>query len=165
MVGHVTPPAALEWDVDNCTIGRAMAILGEKWTMVVLREVFNGIRRFDDMRVRTRIPRQVLANRLADLVEHGVLRREPYQEPGARVRHEYRLTPKGFDLYPVLIALAGWGDRYLADPEGPPIEFVHRDCAAELRVAIHCTEGHTVTDQRDVVSRPGPGARRRNPET
>jgi DNA-binding HxlR family transcriptional regulator len=172
MVSHVTPDA-LDWDVDNCTISRAMAILGEKWTMVVLREVFTGIRRFDDMRVRTRIPRQVLANRLAALVEHGVLRREPYQEPGARVRHEYRLTGKGFDLYPVLIALAGWGDRYLADPEGPPIQFVHRECAAdkaadrtgELHVEIHCAEGHCVTDHRDVLSRPGPGARRRTPAT
>ncbi|WIN00903.1 helix-turn-helix domain-containing protein [Actinoplanes oblitus] len=142
-----------------------MEILGEKWTMVVLREVFTGIRRFDDMRVRTRIPRQVLANRLAALVGHGVLRREPYQEPGARVRHEYRLTAKGFDLYPVLIALAGWGDRYLADPQGPPIEFVHRDCAAELRVEIRCADRHEVTDHRDVLSRPGPGARRRTPAT
>src|SRR6266540_2486511 len=107
-------PEALDWSIDTCTIGRTMAILGEKWTVVVLREVFNGVRRFDDMRQRTQIPRQVLANRLASLVEQGLLRREPYQEPGARVRHEYRLTPKGFDLYPVLIAVAEWGNRYLA---------------------------------------------------
>src|SRR3954469_8412416 len=112
-----TPPA-LVWSVDNCTIGRAMAVLGEKWTLVVLREVFNGIRRFDDMRVRTGVPRQVLANRLTTLVGHGLLRREPYREPGARLRHEYRLTAKGFDLYPVLIAVKEWGDRYLADPDG-----------------------------------------------
>ncbi|AEV87404.1 transcriptional regulator [Actinoplanes sp. SE50] len=161
MVSHVTPPEALDWDVDNCTISRAMEILGEKWTMLVLREIFSGIRRFDDMRVRTRIPRQVLANRLTALVAAGVLRREPYQEPGARVRHEYRLTEKGFDLYPVLIALAGWGNRYLADPAGPPIQFVHRECAAEVDVAIRCADGHDVTDHRDVLPRPGPGARRR----
>ncbi|WP_239164435.1 winged helix-turn-helix transcriptional regulator [Actinoplanes palleronii] len=138
-----------------------MAILGERWTMVVLREVFTGVRRFDDMRVRTKIPRQVLANRLAALVEHGVLRRDPYQEPGARVRHEYRLTAKGFDLYPVLIALAGWGDKHLADPEGPPLEFAHRDCGAALHVEIHCAQGHPVSDHRDVLPRPGPGAHRR----
>ncbi|GLW34822.1 winged helix-turn-helix transcriptional regulator [Actinoplanes regularis] len=165
MVGKVTKPSALDWDVDNCTISRAMEILGEKWTMVVLREVFTGLRRFDDMRVRTRIPRQVLANRLSALVEHGVLRREPYQEPGARVRHEYRLTEKGFDLYPVLIALAGWGNRYLADPEGPPIQLVHRDCAAELHVEIYCAEEHPVTEHRDVLPRLGPGARRREDTT
>jgi DNA-binding HxlR family transcriptional regulator len=155
-------PEALDWSVDTCTIGRAMAILGERWTIVVLREVFNGIRRFDDMRQRTGIPRQVLANRLASLVEHGLLRREPYQEPGARLRHEYRLTPKGFDLYPVLIAVAQWGDRYLAEPEGPPLEFVHRDCASPVHVEIHCADGHRVAENRDVLPTPGPGARRRN---
>jgi DNA-binding HxlR family transcriptional regulator len=155
-------PTALDWSIDTCTIGRTMAILGEKWTVVVLREVFNGIRRFDDMRERNGIPRQVLANRLASLVEQGLLRREPYQEPGARIRREYRLTPKGFDLYPVLIAVAEWGDRYLAEPEGPPLKFVHRDCEASVHIEIHCAEGHAVPERRDVLPRPGPGARRRN---
>ena len=152
---------ALDWSIDTCTIGRAMEILGEKWTVVVLREVFNGVRRFDDMRVRTGIPRQVLTDRLNALVGHGVLHRVPYQEPGARARHEYRLTPKGFDLYPVLIALAGWGDRYLADPDGPPLRFVHRDCGAQTRVELRCADGHEVDEYRDVLPRPGPGAKRR----
>ena len=155
-----TPPA-LAFSTDNCTIGRAMEILGERWTFVVIREVFNGIRRFDDMRVRTGIPRQVLTNRLASLVEHGILHRAPYQEPGARVRHEYRLTAKGFDLYPVMIAVSEWGNRYLAEPEGPPLEFVHRDCGSPVHMETHCTAGHTVTDPRAVLPRPGPGARRR----
>jgi len=153
--------AVLDWSIETCTIGRAMEILGEKWTVVVLREVFSGVRRFDDMRVRTGIPRQVLTNRLNALVGHGVLRREPYREPGSRVRQEYRLTPKGFDLYPVLIAVAAWGDRYLADPEGPPLKFVHRDCDAEMRVELRCADGHPVGEHRDVLPRPGPGARRR----
>lgn len=161
MVGHVTPPEALHWSVENCTVSRAMAILGEKWTIVVLREVFSGLRRFDDMRVRTGIPRQVLTNRLALLVEHEVLRRVPYREPGSRSRHEYRLTEKGFDLYPVLIAVAEWGNRYLADPEGPPIQYAHRDCAAEVRTELRCADGHTIHDHRAVVPRPGPGTRRR----
>jgi DNA-binding HxlR family transcriptional regulator len=152
---------ALDWSIDGCTIGRAMEILGEKWTVVVLREVFNGIRRFDDMRVRTGVPRQVLANRLATLVEHDVLRRVPYQEPGARVRHEYRLTPKGFDIYPILITMIEWGNRYLAEPQGPPLRFVHRDCGAEVAAEVHCAHGHRVDDYRQVVPRPGPGARRR----
>lgn len=155
-------PPALDWSVDNCTIARAMEILGEKWTVVVLREVFSGIRRFDDMRVRTGIPRQVLTNRLAALVGHGVLRREPYQEPGARVRHEYRLTEKGFDLYPMLLAVAEWGNRYLADPQGPPISYAHRDCGAEIRVAMRCAGGHEVSDNRAVLPRPGPGTHRRS---
>jgi len=138
-----------------------MAILGEKWTVDVLREVFNGVRRFDDMRARTGIPRQVLANRLAGLVQHGVLRREPYREAGLRRRFEYRLTEKGFDLYPVLVAVLEWGDRYLADPEGPPIATVHRDCGAMVRAHLRCDAGHDVASPRDVVPRPGPGARRR----
>jgi DNA-binding HxlR family transcriptional regulator len=154
-------PVALEWSIDTCTISRAMEVIGEKWTLVVLREIFSGVRRFDDMRVRTHIPRQVLANRLASLVEHGVLRREPYQEPGARIRHEYRLTPKGLNLYPVLIAVAAWGDAYLCDPEGPPLEFAHRGCDAVVHVEVHCADGHRVTENRDVAARPGPGARRR----
>ncbi|HEU4348126.1 MAG TPA: helix-turn-helix domain-containing protein, partial [Actinoplanes sp.] len=105
----------MDWAIDTCTIGRAMEILGERWTVVVLREIFNGIRRFEDMRARTGIPRQVLANRLNSLVENGLLRREPYRDPGSRERHEYRLTAKGFDIYPVMIAVKAWGDRYLAD--------------------------------------------------
>jgi DNA-binding HxlR family transcriptional regulator len=128
---------------------------------VVLREVFNGIRRFDDMRVRTGVPRQVLANRLATLVEHDVLRRVPYREPGSRVRHEYRLTPKGFDIYPILITMIAWGNRYLAEPQGPPLRFVHRDCGAPVAAEVHCSAGHRVDDNREVVPRPGPGARRR----
>lgn len=152
-------PAALDVAVDNCTIGRAMAILGEKWTVVVLREVFTGVRRFDDMRQRTGIPRQVLANRLGRLVDEGVLRRMPYREPGARARHEYRLTEKGFDLYPVLVAVREWGDRYLADPEGPPLATVHRDCGAEVQTRLRCAAGHEVESARDVLPAPGRGAR------
>lgn len=151
-------PAALAYSTDNCTIGRTMDILGERWTVVVLREVFNGVRRFDDMRRHTTIPRQVLTNRLAELVDRGILRREPYREEGQRVRHEYRLTPMGLDLYPVMAALAAFGDRHLADPAGPPVEFAHRDCGAPVRLRLECAEGHPVVDPRGVVPRPGPGA-------
>jgi len=155
-----TKPAALDWSVENCPVGRAMEVLGEKWTFVVLREIFHGIRRFDDMREHTDLPRQVLANRLNALVERGVLRREPYREPGARMRYEYRLTEKGFALYPILVALRDWGDRYLADPEGPPMTTVHRDCGGTVSTRLACSAGHGVTDPREVVTRPGPGARR-----
>lgn len=154
-------PTELDWDLDNCTIARAMAILGERWTVVVLREVFTGVRRFDDMRERTGVPRQVLTNRLTRLVDEGLLRRVPYREPGARQRHEYRLTDKGLDLWPMLVALLAWGDRYLADPEGSPLLAVHRDCEAPVRVELRCSDGHEVTAARDVVPRPGPGVRPR----
>lgn len=148
------------FSVDSCTIARAMEVLGERWTVVVLREVFLGVRRFADMQSRTGIPRQVLTDRLATLVEHGILRREPYREPGARVRHEYRLTDKGFDLYPVLIAVREWGDAYLADPQGPPMINVHRDCGEVVHTELRCAAGHRITQYRDVVPRPGPGAER-----
>jgi DNA-binding HxlR family transcriptional regulator len=154
-----TAPPAMTWSTENCTVGRTMAILGERWTLVVIREVVNGVRRFDDIIRHGGIPRQVLSNRLALLVEQGILRREPYQDPGERARHEYRLTEKGFDLYPLLVAIAAWGDRYLADPEGSPVEFTHRDCGSLVHSVLECQEGHRVDSPRDVVSRPGPGAR------
>nr|WP_203981547.1 helix-turn-helix domain-containing protein [Planosporangium flavigriseum] len=138
-----------------------MAIIGDKWTFVVLRDVFQGIHRFDQMRVRTGIPRQVLTNRLDRLVAEGLLRREPYREEGSRTRTEYRLTDKGLDLYPVLVAILAWGDRYLADPEGSPIELVHRDCGAPVHAPLNCTAGHEVKSPREIAPRPGPGARRR----
>jgi DNA-binding HxlR family transcriptional regulator len=154
-----TAPPALAWSAENCTVGRTMTILGERWTFVVLREVFNGVRRFDDIRRHSGIPRQVLSNRLGLLVEQEILRREPYRDPGERLRHEYRLTEKGFDLYPVLVAIGAWGDRYLADPEGPPVEFTHRDCESPVRSVLECGKGHRVEKPRDVVTRVGPGAR------
>lgn len=155
-------PDALEWSADNCTIGRALDILGDRWSFLIIREVFQGIRRFDDLTVRTAVPRTVLTDRLRRLVEAGILRREPYREPGARSRMEYRLTAKGLDLYPVLLSLQEWGDRHLAGPEGPPIEFTHRGCGATVRLVMRCDAGHEVTRTRDVGGRPGPGARRRS---
>src|SRR5258705_1696560 len=148
-------PEALAWSAENCTIGRALEILGEKWSIVVLREVFMGIRRFEDLGVRTSIPRQVLTNRLATLVDHGLLRRQPYQEPGHRSRDEYRLTQKGLDLYPVLAALLEWGDRYLGDPDGSPITLVHRDCGESVHLEVRCAAGTTL-EPRAVGPRPGP---------
>jgi DNA-binding HxlR family transcriptional regulator len=156
----VAHPEALDWSIDNCTVQRALQVLGDRWSFVVVREVFNGVRRFDDMRSRTAIPRQVLSDRLGRLVDEDLLRRHPYRETGQRARYEYRLTQKGFDLYPVLVALNAWGSRYYADPEGSPLVFRHRHCGGEVRAELHCSEGHDVEEMREVVSTPGPGARR-----
>jgi DNA-binding HxlR family transcriptional regulator len=152
------PPPALAWSTDNCQVARAMAVLGEKGSMIVLREVFNGVRRFADMQRHSGLPKQVLSNRLALLVEHEVLRRAPYRDEGSRERHEYRLTDKGLELYPVLAGLADWGARWYADPEGPPVELAHRDCGAVVRPVMECADGHRV-EPRQVAARPGPGAR------
>lgn len=161
MSGESGKPPALEWSVENCTIQRAVEEMGDKWSLIVIREVFYGVRRFDDLTVRTAIPRQVLTSRLRRLVEAGILRRVPYQEPGQRVRSEYRLTQKGLDLYPVLIAFQEWGNRYLVDPDGPPVVFTHRDCGEPVELVLRCAGGHEVSDSREVVGAIGPGARPR----
>jgi DNA-binding HxlR family transcriptional regulator len=157
----MSAPEALQWSAENCPIGRAAEVIGDRWTLLLLREVFQGVRRFDDLRVRTAIPRQVLTARLRRLVDQGLLRREPYREPGQRARSEYRLTDKGIDLYPVLVALQQWGSHYLSDPAGPPVEFEHRGCGGEIDLVLRCRAGHAVTANRQVVGRLGPGARRR----
>ncbi|HEX2806583.1 MAG TPA: helix-turn-helix domain-containing protein [Kineosporiaceae bacterium] len=154
-------PEALDWSIDTCTVQRALQVVGDRWSFVVLREIFNGIRRFDDMRVRTAIPRQVLTDRLARLVEQDVLRREPYREAGQRVRHEYRLTSKGLAMYPALVALNDWGAAYYAEPEGPPLRFEHRGCGADVHAVLRCGAGHELADPRQVLPAPGPGATRR----
>src|SRR5580692_5050068 len=102
-------PWILDYDAANCTIGAALAIVGEKWTFLVLREAFNGVRRFDDIRRRISAPRQILSDRLVRLVDEGLLRKVPYREPGQRARSEYRLTEKGLELFAVIVYVVGWG--------------------------------------------------------
>ena len=148
-----------DYDPANCAIGAAVEILGERATFLVLREAFNGVRRFDDMQRRTGMPRQVLSSRLARLASEGLLRKVPYQEVGQRSRAEYRLTSKGLDLYPVLVALMEWGDRYEAGPDGPPVQLRHRDCGEPVQLRLSCRAGHTLESARDVTPVPGPGAR------
>jgi len=159
----VAHPEALAWSTDGCTIERTAEVIGDRWSLLILREVFSGIRRFDQLTVRTAIPRQVLTDRLERLLESGVLRREPYREPAQRLRFEYRLTDKGIDLYPVLVALQQWGDRYLGGPDGPPAEFVHRGCGEQLDLVLRCAAGHELDSNREVGGRLGPGAHRRTP--
>ncbi len=123
----------------DCSVARAWSVLGERWTMVILREAFLGARRFEDYQAGSGIARNLLAERLRVLVEHGILERRPYQEHPPR--HEYRLTRKGRDLYPLLVALLQWGDRYGEHPEGPPVVLVHEPCGhpADPRLACgHC---------------------------
>jgi len=153
-------PWTLDYDTANCTIGAAIGLIGEKWTFLVLREAFTGVRRFADMQRRTQAPRQILSDRLSRLVGEGILCRAPYQEAGQRSRYEYRLTDKGRDLYLVMNALMEWGDRYAAGPEGPPIRLTHRDCGEPVHVQLACSAGHTLGSPREVRMQPGPGARR-----
>ncbi|HLH58383.1 MAG TPA: helix-turn-helix domain-containing protein [Streptosporangiaceae bacterium] len=153
-------PWALDYDTANCPIGAAVGIIGEKWTFLVLREAFSGVRRFADMQRRTQAPRQVLSDRLSRLVRDGLLRRVPYQEEGQRTRHEYRLTGKGVDLYPILVALMHWGDRYGTGAAGPNVTLTHRDCGQPVHLRLTCEDGHTLDSAREVTPIPGPGARK-----
>ena len=156
----MTKSWALDYDTANCNIAAALAVVGEKWTFLVLREAFNGVRRFDDMQRRTGMPRQVLSQRLARLVDEGLLRKVPYQETGQRRRTEYRLTEKGLDLYPVLVAMMEWGDKYEVDACGPQVLLEHRDCGEPVRLQIACAAGHVLESAREVTPVPGPGARK-----
>ena len=153
-------PWILDYDSANCTIGAAVEILGERATFLVLREAFNGVRRFDDMQRRTGMPRQVLSQRLARLVEEGLLHKVPYRQAGQRRRDEYRLTDKGLDLYPVLLALMQWGDQYAVGPAGPQVLLRHRDCGEPVRLQLSCEAGHVLDSAREVTPVPGPGARK-----
>jgi DNA-binding HxlR family transcriptional regulator len=153
-------PWIMDYDSANCAIGAAVDIIGERPTFLVLREAFNGVRRFDDMRRRTGMPRQVLSDRLARLVREDLLRKVPYQDAGQRTRHEYRLTSKGLDLYPVLVALMEWGDRHALGPAGPQVMLRHRDCGEPVRLELSCQAGHILESAREVTPVPGPGARK-----
>jgi DNA-binding HxlR family transcriptional regulator len=153
-------PWIMDYDSANCAIGAAVDIIGERPTFLVLREAFNGVRRFDDMRRRTGMPRQVLSDRLARLVQEDLLRKVPYQDAGQRTRHEYRLTGKGLDLYPVLVALMEWGDRHALGSAGPQVMLRHRGCGEPVRLQLACEAGHILESAREVTPVPGPGARK-----
>ncbi len=137
-------------DRSRCSVAGTLAVVGEKWSLLVLREAFLGVRRFADFHRILGAPRAVLTDRLARLVAEGILRRVPYQDDGERQRHEYRLTRKGVDLYPTLVALMEWGDRYLAEDGDVPMELRHRDCGAPVHLTLTCEAGHTLDSARDV---------------
>ena len=153
-------PWILDYDSANCAIGAALDILGERSTFLVLREAFNGVRRFDDMQRRTGMPRQVLSLRLARLVAEGLLRKVPYQQAGQRSRFEYRLTEKGLDLYPVLLALMAWGDKHAVGAAGPQVLIEHRDCGEPVSLQVTCAAGHVLESAREATVVPGPGSRK-----
>ncbi|GIJ50662.1 hypothetical protein Val02_75480 [Virgisporangium aliadipatigenens] len=140
---------------EPCSIARPVAVLGDRWTLITLKQAFLGIRRFDDFHTSTGMSRTLLADRLQVLVDAGILRRVPYRD-AIRTRDEYRLTEKGIDLYPVLRALAAWGDKYLAE-DGPFVHYPHRDCGGETTVSLRCTGCGEEVTARDVRPIPGPG--------
>ena len=145
---------AASWDRSHCSVAGTLTVVGEKWSLLVLREAFLGVRRFADFQHILGAPKAVLTDRLATLVDHGVLVRVPYRAEGERQRHEYRLTEKGLDLYPALVALMEWGDRYLCEDGAAPLELRHRDCGAPVRLTLVCDEGHELGGAREVRPKP-----------
>lgn len=138
-----------------CSVARSLALLGDRWTLLVLRNAFLGMRRFDDFQAGLGVTRHVLADRLARLVEGGVLKKVPYQDNPPR--HEYRLTEMGRDLYPVLLALTRWGDRWLDEGKGAPLEYVHKTCGHSFRPTMVCSECGEAVTPFDVQPVAGPG--------
>lgn len=146
------------YQASNCTIARTLQVLGEKWTLLIIRESFYGATRFEQFHRVLDCPRNLLSERLTKLVEEGILERSEYREPGSRARMEYRMTDKGRELAPILLALREWGDRHKPDPDGPPILARHAGCGKELRVTLTCTSGHQVAGPDEVELVDGPGA-------
>jgi DNA-binding HxlR family transcriptional regulator len=139
-----------------CSIARTLHVAGEPWSPLIVRDVFVGITRFDDLRSNLGISRKVLAERLAWLVEQGVLERRPYSERPPR--HEYHLTEKGHELMQVLFAMTAWGDRWTAGDAGPPVLLRHQACGAITHAEIRCAHCGEPLRAEDVDIEPGPGA-------
>ena len=138
-----------------CNVARPIAQLGDAWTLLVLRQAFMGTRRFDDFQSALDVSRPILSDRLRKLVDAGILRREPYRDR-VRTREQYRLTEKGLDLYPVLMALRAWYDKHEAGGE-PIAVYRHRDCGGLTEVVHRCSECGEQLTARDVRPEPGPG--------
>lgn len=140
----------------NCSVARTLEVVGERWSLLLIREAFFGVRRFDVFQRNLGISRNVLTARLAHLVEQGVLDRVQYQERPDR--YEYRLTDRGRDLFPVLMAMVDFGDRHAPPPLGPSRVFTHRTCGGPIdKRHLRCEAcGEDVT-VRDIASAVGPG--------
>ncbi|UAW98195.1 helix-turn-helix transcriptional regulator [Halopseudomonas nanhaiensis] len=144
-----------ELDQQPCSLSRALSVIGDRWTLLILRDCFLGIRRFDAFERRLGVTRHVLADRLKKLVEAQVLVRVAYQQKP--LREEYRLTDKGKDLHPVMLALVHWGDRHMADQRGAPVLHRHKACGQLMRPVTVCSECGEAVGVRDVVVEAGPG--------
>jgi DNA-binding HxlR family transcriptional regulator len=140
----------------NCSIAGTLELVGERWTLLILRDAFLGVRRFDDFQRNLGVARNVLQARLARLVEAGILRRQRYQERPERF--EYRLTRKGVDLWPIIVALMEWGDRHLAE-NGPPVVLAHKACGGTVTSRRRCERCGADLEAWDVEPRLGPGAK------
>lgn len=151
----------MKWDTleeEPCSLARSIGVIGDRWTLLILRECFLRTRRFEGFQSALGITRHLLAERLKKLVRMGVLRRIPYQESPRR--HEYILTQKGLELYPIMMALVHWGDTHMLDERGRPLLHEHKKCGKLFDPVMVCSECGEPLLAREVVTHPGPGARK-----
>jgi DNA-binding HxlR family transcriptional regulator len=139
-------------DQERCSVARALSVIGDRWTMMLLRDCFFGVRRFDAFQARLGVTRHILADRLRKLEREGVLVRIPYRDRPPR--YEYKLTEKGLDLYPVLLSMITWTEKHHCAEDGPSIELYHKPDGHRLRPQLTCADCGEVIDPREVEPRP-----------
>lgn len=140
----------------HCSVARTLDIIGEWWTPLILRDIFYGVRRFESLLKQLGISRKILTERLQRLVDADILKKVPYQQNP--LREEYRLTAKGLDLVPVLLAIMRWGDRWLTEEGQIPVEFVHKGCGQVTIPTVVCDKCGGELTARNLQPQPGPGA-------
>jgi DNA-binding HxlR family transcriptional regulator len=146
-------------DAMTCSIARTLSVVGDRWTMLIIRDVFLGIRRFEGIQQDLRLAPHRLSDRLRKLVRDGVLRRVAYEKRPPRF--EYRLTEKGIDLYPLIVVMMQWGDRWMAGRAGAPVELVHRPCGHSIKPELTCPDCRSRIEPREMSARPGPALKGR----
>lgn len=140
----------------HCSIGQSLERVGEWWTLLIVRDLHLGLRRFDDLAENLGISRNLLTHRLSRLIADGIVERRPYRE--RPTRYEYHLTEAGCDLVPVLLALMAWGDKWATPPGGPPVRLVHNECGQECTPEVCCSTCRTPLTAANVTALAGPGA-------
>ncbi|WP_280261929.1 winged helix-turn-helix transcriptional regulator [Nocardia wallacei] len=140
----------------HCSIGQSLERIGEWWTPLIVRDVYLGLHRFDDIAENLGISRNLLTRRLETLVADGIVERRAYRE--RPLRHEYHLTAAGLELVPVLMALMAWGDKWATPPGGPPVRLVHRECGAQFTPQVCCSECGEPATATNTTALAGPGA-------
>ncbi|GAB02273.1 helix-turn-helix transcriptional regulator [Acinetobacter venetianus] len=138
-----------------CSVARTLSVLGDRWTMLILRNAFMGVRRFDDFQRSLGLTRHVLSERLKRLVEHEILVKVPYVQ--RQERFEYQLTEKGLDLYPIILAMVQWADKWMDLGMGKPLEFTHKSCGKKINPKVVCSECNDQIHVQDVRVAAGPG--------
>ena len=155
MTGELEPRSSWPAPEDRCPIARTFESVGTKSAFVILREAFYGATRYEEFVQRTGLSEPAVAARLRELSDEGLLEKVPYQDPGQRARSGYRLTDKGSELLPLLVAMLRWGDRWLF-PDGSRVDLTHTGCGSRVHAVLRCEDGHEVGPDELDLSRPAP---------